>query len=69
MSIETRFTRLALGFSKKIEKLEDAINLHIAYYNFCWRPGKVRIALGMAAGVTNTLWNFNDLLAESSDPR
>jgi len=30
-----RFTRLALGFSKKIENLEAAVNLFIAYYNFC----------------------------------
>jgi hypothetical protein len=29
-----RFTRLALGFSKKFENLEAAVNLHMAYYNF-----------------------------------
>ena len=29
-----RFTRLALGFSKKIENLEAAVNLFLAYYNF-----------------------------------
>jgi hypothetical protein len=37
-----RFTRLALGFSKKFENLEAAINLHVAYFNFCWRPGSRR---------------------------
>jgi IS1 family transposase len=57
-----RYTRLSLGFSKKIENLEAAVNLHIAYFNFCWRPGKMRVAPAMAAGVTNRLWNFNDLL-------
>jgi IS1 family transposase len=57
-----RFTRLALGFSKKFENLEAAVNLHMAYYNFCWRPGKMRIAPAMAAGVTERLWSFNDLL-------
>jgi IS1 family transposase len=58
-----RFTRLALGFSKKLENLEAAVNLHMAYYNFCWRPGKMRITPAMAAGVTDRLWSFSDLLA------
>jgi IS1 family transposase len=45
-----RFTRLALGFSKKLANLESAVHLHMAYYNFCWRPGKMRITPAMAAG-------------------
>ena len=57
-----RFTRLALGFSKKLENLEAAVNLHMAYYNYCWRPGKMRITPAMAAGVTGKLWRFEDLL-------
>lgn len=58
-----RFTRLALGFSKKFENLEAAVALHMAYYNFCWRPGKMRITPAMAAGVTGSLWSFDDLMA------
>ncbi len=58
-----RFTRLALGFSKKLENLEAATHLHMAYYNFCWRPGKMRVSPAMAAGVTQTLWSFDRLLA------
>jgi IS1 family transposase len=58
-----RFTRLALGFSKKFENLQAAVNLHMAYYNFCWRPGKMRITPAMAAGVTKHLWSFDKLLA------
>ncbi|MBC7854906.1 MAG: hypothetical protein IAF94_15850 [Pirellulaceae bacterium] len=58
-----RFTRLALGFSKKLENLEAAVNLHVAYFNFCWRPGTMRITPAMAAGITPRLWTFNDLLA------
>lgn len=57
-----RFTRLALGFSKKLENLEAAVNLHVAYFNFCWRPGKMRVTPAMAAGITNKLWSFDDLL-------
>ncbi len=58
-----RFTRLALGFSKKLEYLEHAVNLHAAYYNFCWRPGKLRVTPAIAAGITHRLWTFDDLLA------
>ncbi len=58
-----RFARLALGFSKKFANLEAAVNLHMAYYNFCWRPGKMRVTPAMAAGVTSSLWNFDDLMA------
>lgn len=58
-----RFTRLALGFSKKLENLESACALHMAYYNFCWRPGEMRITPAMAAGISDRLWSFDDLLA------
>ncbi len=57
-----RFTRLALGFSKKLENLEAACALHMAYYNFCWRPGEMRVTPAMAAGVTDRLWSFDDLM-------
>jgi IS1 family transposase len=30
-----RFTRLTLGFSKKLANLEAAVALHVAHYNFC----------------------------------
>ena len=58
-----RFTRLALGFSKKIENLEAAVNLHIAYFNFCWRPGKMKVTPAMAAGIADRIWRFDELLA------
>jgi hypothetical protein len=59
-----RFTRLALGFSKKFENRQPTVALHIDYYNFCWRPGKMRVTPAMAAGVTSTLWSLEQLLAE-----
>ncbi len=58
-----RFTRLSLGFSKKLENLEAAIALHTAYYNFCWRPGKMRVTPAMAAGVVSSFWSFADFVA------
>ena len=57
-----RFTRLALGFSKKFENLEAAVALHMAYYNFCWKPRTLNgITPAMAAGVTPKLWWMEDL--------
>lgn len=62
-----RFTRLALGFSKKLENLEAAISLHIAHYNFCWRmrepgnSGKLRVPPAMAVGLVDELWALEDL--------
>ncbi len=65
-----RFTRLALGFSKKLENLEAACALHLAYYNFCWRTrypdksgkrGQRRPPAAMLAGVTDHVWKFEEL--------
>ena len=63
---DARLNRLTYCFSKKLENLEAAVALHMAYYNFCWRPGKMRISPAMAAGVTPSLWRFDDLMAENS---
>jgi len=57
-----RFTRLALGFSKKLANLEAAVTLQMAYANFCWRPGKMRVTPAMAAGVCRSFWRFDDLM-------
>ena len=40
-----------------------AVALHFAYYNFCRRPGKLRMSPAMAAGVTDRLWRLPDLFA------
>ena len=62
-----RFTRLALGFSKKLENLKAATALHIAHYNFCWRlrekgsSGMLRPTPAMEAGIVNELWKIEDL--------
>jgi IS1 family transposase len=61
-----RFTRLSLGFSKKLANLQAAVSAFIAYYNFCWRTrdavnGRTRPPAAMMAGVTDRLWSFTDL--------
>jgi hypothetical protein len=60
-----RFTRLSMGFSKKLTNLAAAPALH-AYYNFCWRlrqPGKSGQRTptpAMMAGLVDTLWTIED---------
>jgi IS1 family transposase len=71
-----RFTRLCLGFSKKLENLEAACAMFLAYYNFCWRtrypdgsgkPGKRRPPAAILAGVTDHVWTFKELFSEVTD--
>jgi hypothetical protein len=55
-----------LGFSKKLENLEAACAMFLAYYNFVWRTHDVlgertRLPAAMAAGVVKTLMSFEDL--------
>ena len=68
-----RFTRLSLGFSKKLENLQAAVGLFLAYYNFVWRTrypddsgkrGTLRPTAALMAGVTNRLWSFEDFYRE-----
>ncbi len=61
-----RFTRLSLGFSKKLENLEAACAMFLAYYNFCWRTydihaERTRLPAAMVAGVTCGLMSFEQL--------
>ena len=61
-----RFTRLSLGFSKKLANLQAAVSIFMAYYNWVWRTrdainGRYRLPAAMLAGVTDRLWTFEDL--------
>jgi len=59
-----RFTRLSLGFSKKLENLVATVCLHMANYIFCRKHGTLRMTPAMAAGVTNELWSLDRLVYE-----
>lgn len=64
-SLVKRFTRLSLGFSKKLDNLAAAVALHMAYYDFCWKPATLKgITPAMAAAVVHTLWSFDRLFDE-----
>ena len=69
-----RFTRLNLGFSKKLDNLVAACQVFLAYYNFVWRTryedksgqaGMLRPPAAMLAGVTKELWDFERLFDEA----
>ena len=68
LSIRTflrRFTRLALGFSKKLECLHAAIALYVAHYNFCHPHGSLLGTPAMAAKLTGHPWALEELLGEA----
>jgi len=56
-----RFTRLTNAFSKKIENHEASVALHFMYYNFCRTHQTLRVTPAMAAGITDRLWDVEDL--------
>ncbi len=57
-----RFTRLTNAFSKKIDNLEYAVALHFMNYNFCRIHRTLRVTPAMATGVTNRLWDIEDIV-------
>ena len=63
-TFQRRFTRLALGFSKKWENLYAACALHFAYYNFVWVPRTTRCTPAQAAGIVSNIWTIADLVGD-----
>jgi hypothetical protein len=58
-----RFTRLTNAFSKKAENHLWAIALHYMHYNFCRIHQTLRVTPAMAAGVTDRVWDVEDIAA------
>ena len=57
-----RFTRLTNAFSKKLVNLKAACALHFAHYNFCRVHSTLRVTPAMAAGVSEHVWELEELL-------
>jgi hypothetical protein len=57
------FTRLTNAFSKTLDNLEAAIALHFAFYNFVRIHKTLRCTPAMEAGITDYVWNMEELLA------
>ena len=58
-----RFTRLTNAFSKKVDNLSHAVALHFMYYNFCRIHQSLRVTPAMEAGVTDRLWDIENIIA------
>jgi IS1 family transposase len=61
--LNRRFTRLTNAFSKKVENHEHSVALHFMYYNFVRIHRTLKVTPAMAAGVTDRLWEINDIVA------
>ena len=59
-----RFTRLTNAFSKKIDNHIHALALYFVFYNFCRIHKSLRVTPAMAAGITDRLWSFEDVIAK-----
>ena len=57
-----RFTRLALGFSKKLENHVAAVSLYVAHFNLCRVHESLRITPAMAMGITDHIWSIGELV-------
>ncbi len=58
-----RFTRLTNAFSKKVENHAAAVALHFCHYNFCRVHGSLRVTPAMAAGLSDHVWELDELVA------
>ncbi len=57
-----RFTRLTNAFSKKAEMHAHAVAIHFMWYNFAKIHTTLRITPAMAAGVTDRVWDAEDIV-------
>jgi IS1 family transposase len=57
-----RLTRLALGFSKKLENLKASMDLYFAYYNFVRTHRTIRCTPAEQAGVIRSALTVADLV-------
>lgn len=58
-----RFTRLTNAFSKKVENHMQSVALHFMYHNFVRIHQTLRVTPAMAAGITNKVWDVEDMVA------
>ena len=57
-----RFTRLTNAFSKKFENHMHMVALYAVWYNFIRIHKTLRATPAMAAGLSKTLWDMDDLV-------
>jgi hypothetical protein len=57
-----RLTRPTNGFSKKVENLRAAMDLHVTHYNFCRFHRTIRCTPAMQTGVVPSALTVKDLV-------
>lgn len=57
-----RFTRLTNAFPKKVENHAHVVALHFMNYNFIRIHKSLKVTPAMAAGVTDRLWEVEDIV-------
>ena len=60
-----RFTRLTNAFSKKLENHMHAISLYFMLYNFCKIHKTLRVTPAMEAGITDHVWDLEEVIMMS----
>jgi len=64
----SRFTRLANGVSKKVERHANALALHFMHYNFGLVHKALRVTPAMEAGVSDHVWSLEEIAALVAEP-
>jgi IS1 family transposase len=57
-----RFTRLTNAFSKRVEAHYHSLAIYFLWYNFIRIHKSLRVTPAMAAGITDHLWTFEEIL-------
>jgi hypothetical protein len=57
-----RFTRLTNAHSKKVENHQHALAIYFMYYNFCRIHSSIRVTPAMAAGVSDHVWDIQEMV-------
>lgn len=65
---QRRFTRLTNGFSKKLDNHKAAVALFVAHYNLCRVHETLRVTPAMEIGITDHVWNIEELIEASANP-
>ena len=63
-----RFTRLTIGYSKKLANLRHSVALLACYWNFCWKHTTTKQTPAQASGLTDHAWTAQELIAAVSKP-
>ena len=61
-----RFTRLTLGYSKKLANLKHSVALLVAHFNFCRKHSAHGMTPAMAAGLADHVWTIEELLGSTA---